>query len=48
MELIEIIVWVLIGFVPTFGGLELASRKLRHASKIGLKTDFVGGDLGGL
>lgn len=37
------ITWVLIGFVPMFGGLELASRKLRNTSRMVLRTDNRGG-----
>lgn len=37
------IAWVLTGFGPTFGGLEIDNRKLRHASMIALKTDIKGG-----
>jgi hypothetical protein len=44
MELIEMIAWVAIGFGPVFGGLELASRKLRYASRMALKTDIKGGE----
>jgi hypothetical protein len=44
MELIEIIVCVVAGFLPMLGGLELASRKLRHSSKIELKTDIRRGE----
>jgi len=39
------IAWVVMGFVPAFGGLEIANRKLRHASRIALKTDILGGDI---
>jgi len=42
MELIEMIAWVLMGFVPTLGGLELASRKLRNAGRMVLRTDIGG------
>lgn len=38
------IAWVVIGFGPMFGGLEIANRKLRHASRIALKTDIKGGE----
>jgi len=43
MELIEMIAWVLIGFVPMFGGLELASRKLRNTGRMMLRTNIRGG-----
>ena len=36
--------WVVVGFVPMMGGLELASRKLRHREKIVLKTVMRGGE----
>ncbi len=29
MELINMVGWVALGFMPVFGGLEIASRKLR-------------------
>jgi len=44
MELIEIIAWVVIGFVPMFGGLELASRKLRNTGRMVLRADIRGGE----
>jgi hypothetical protein len=40
MELIEIIVWVVVGFAPTLGGLELVTRKLRFGKKIELRTNI--------
>jgi len=42
MELIEMIAWVVSGFVPMLGGLELVSRKLRHREKIVLRTEMRG------
>ncbi len=36
--------WVVMGFVPLLGGLELVSRKLRHREKIFLKTQMRGGE----
>jgi hypothetical protein len=39
MELIEIIVWFVVGFAPTLGGLELISRKLRLGEKIELRMN---------
>jgi len=30
MELVEMIVWVAVGFAPMLGGLELASRIRKH------------------
>jgi hypothetical protein len=44
MELIEMIVWVVLGFFPTLGGLVLASRKLRKAGRMVLRTDVRGGE----
>jgi hypothetical protein len=44
MELIEIIGWIVLGFVPMFGGLELVSRKLKDTGKIVLRIDFRGGE----
>jgi hypothetical protein len=44
MELIEMIGWVVMGFAPMLGGLELASRKLRHREKIVLRTEMRGGE----
>ena len=34
--------WVVLGFVPVLGGLELVSRKLRHRGKIVLRTGMRG------
>ncbi|HET7242291.1 MAG TPA: hypothetical protein VFI64_03025 [Nitrososphaeraceae archaeon] len=44
MELIEMIGWVVAGFVPMLGGLELANRKLRHREKIVLRTEMRRGE----
>jgi hypothetical protein len=44
MELIEMIGWLVLGFVPMLGGLELASRKRRHREKIVLRTEMRGGE----
>ena len=44
MELIEMIGWIVLGFVPILGGLELVSRKLTHAGKIVLGTEMRGGE----
>jgi hypothetical protein len=44
MELIEMIGWVVVGFVPMLEGLELVSRKLRHREKIVLRTEMRGGE----
>jgi hypothetical protein len=44
MELIEMIGWIVLGFVPMLGGLELVSRKLRHKGKIVLRTEMRGGE----
>jgi hypothetical protein len=43
MELIEIIGWIALGFVPMLGGLEVASRKLQNRGKIVLRTYAKGG-----
>jgi hypothetical protein len=40
MELIETIAWIVSGFAPTLGGLELIRRKLRLGKKIELRTDI--------
>jgi hypothetical protein len=45
MELIEMIAWIMMGFVPMFGALELTSRKLRNTGRIALRKgeeDLVG------
>jgi hypothetical protein len=34
MELVEMIVWVAVGFAPMMGGLELASRIRKHKVKL--------------
>jgi hypothetical protein len=34
MELVEMIVWVAVGFAPTLGGLELVSRTRKHRVKL--------------
>jgi hypothetical protein len=44
MELIEMVGWVVMGFVPMLGGLELVSRKLRRREKIALRTEMRGGE----
>ena len=36
--------WVVMGFVPMLGGLELVSRKRRHREKIVLRTQMRGGE----
>jgi hypothetical protein len=38
MELIEIVGWIALGFVPMLGGLEITSRKLQNRGKIVLRT----------
>jgi hypothetical protein len=43
MELIEIIGWIALGFVPMLGGLEIVSRKLQNRGKIVLRTYLRGG-----
>jgi hypothetical protein len=44
MELIETIGWIVLGFVPMLGGLELVSRNLRYREKIVLRTEMRGGE----
>jgi hypothetical protein len=44
MELIEMIGWIVLGFVPMLGGLELVGRKLTHKGKIVLRTERRGGE----
>ncbi len=34
MELVEMIVWVAVGFAPMLGGLELVSRTRKHKVKL--------------
>ena len=36
--------WIVLGFVPMLGGLNLASRKLTHRGKIVLRTEMKGGE----
>ncbi len=36
--------WVVMGFVPMLGELELVSRKLGHREKIVLRTQMRGGE----
>jgi hypothetical protein len=43
MELIEIIGWIALGFVPMLGGLEIVSRKVQNRGKIVLRTYQRGG-----
>jgi hypothetical protein len=38
MELIEIIGWIALGFVPMLGDLEIVSRKVQNRGKIVLRT----------
>jgi hypothetical protein len=38
MEIIEIIAWLALGFVPTFGGLQIMNRKLRTSKPYGKMT----------
>jgi hypothetical protein len=45
MEIIEIVGWIVLGFVPMIGGLELASRKFGHAGKIVMKARMIGGEI---
>jgi len=39
------IAWVVMGFVPAFGGLEIASRKLVNVDRMELKINILGGDI---
>jgi hypothetical protein len=43
MELIEIIGWIALGFVPMLGGLEIVSRKVQKRGNIVLRTYLRGG-----
>jgi hypothetical protein len=43
MELIELVGWIALGFVPMLGGLEIASRKLQNRAKTVLRTYIRGG-----
>ena len=36
--------WVVLGFVPMLGGLDLVSRKLTLRGKIVLRTEMRGGE----
>jgi hypothetical protein len=40
MELIKTIAWIVAGFAPTLGGLELIRRKLRLGKKIKLRMNI--------
>jgi len=40
MEFIEMIGWVVMGFVPMLGGLELVNRKLGKREKIVTRTEM--------
>ena len=44
MELIEMIGWIVLGFVPMLGGRNIVSRKLTHKGKIVLRTEMRGGE----
>jgi hypothetical protein len=45
MEIIEMLGWIVLGFVPMLGGLQLASRKFGHAGKIVMKARMIGGEI---
>jgi hypothetical protein len=45
MEIIEMVGWIVLGFVPMLGGLEIASRKFGHTGKIVLRSAMVGGEI---
>ena len=40
MEIMEMIGWIALGFIPVFGGPEDISRKLRWRDKTVLRTTF--------
>ncbi len=42
------IAWIMMGFVPMLGGLELTSRKLRNSGKMALRTEIRGGGFVGI
>jgi hypothetical protein len=42
MELIEMTAWVVIGFGPMFGALEIASKKVVNLDIMALKIDVRG------
>lgn len=44
MELIEILGWIALGFVPMLGVLEIASRKFAKTGKMVLRTELIGGE----
>jgi hypothetical protein len=44
MELIEMLGWVALGFVPMFGILEIASRKLAKTGRTVSRTEIVGSE----
>jgi hypothetical protein len=41
MNIIESIVWISIGFIPMFGGLELAWRLAIKKFKVAKKTPYI-------
>ena len=43
MELVEMIVWVAVGFAPMMGGLELVSRIRKHKVKLAPGHELKGG-----
>ena len=45
MELIKMIAWVVMGFIPAFGALEIASRNLVNVDRMELKINILGGDI---
>jgi hypothetical protein len=45
MELIEMVAWVVIGFGPMFGALDIASKKQVNVDRMALKIDVRGGDI---
>ena len=44
MELIEMLGWIALGFIPMLGALEIASRKFAKTRKTVLRTEIIGGE----
>lgn len=42
MELVEMIVWVALGFAPMLGGLELASRMRKYKVMLAPRHGIIG------
>jgi hypothetical protein len=45
MEIIGMLGWIVLGFLPMLGGLELASRKFGRTGKVVLRTTVMGGEI---